>query len=185
MRSKQMISALLLVIGLALGLVTVCTAAYAVQAAPKILKTPQGALEQVGTVMDAVCEGDYAGASAGIYGKPALGTVPEQADPTVVLAWDAYRKSFSWSACGELRASDSGVSLDVQVRYLNLAAALADWAEQGPDRDRADSFFQKALKEPSFFREEIITLDLIYDNNQWWVLPGTELTNMLSGSFSE
>lgn len=199
-----------MVVGLLLGLGTVMLAVTAVNAPVRQIKKPEAALLRVQTMMGAICDGDYETASAQIYGNPDLGSVPENADETIFLLWDTYRRSFSYDIQGEPRANDSGLSVDVAVRSLDISAVLdelgntiqmrIDEKENEDDetgaraslslrREEAERILQKALAEAAekqdYVREQLITIDLVYDRDQWWALSNTDLMDMLSGSFSE
>lgn len=208
MKTRHIISAMLAVLGILMGIGTAWVAVSAVDAPTRILKTPEGARERVSGMMSAVCDGDYEAAAAHFYGSPDLGAVPENADPAVYLLWEAYRESFSDVSLGEPRATDSGVSYEVRISHLNLAAVLdgldetirafvdeknaAVREDEAPynvkrdlPRDLTDRILPAVLENPDYVQAETITVDLICDRGRWWVLPTEDLTNMLCGSFTE
>lgn len=189
MNSRHFISKLLILLGIVMMLGTVCMAFGAVHAPVRILKSPKAAQERVYAMMDAVSNGDLEAASANIYGTPDFGTIPEQAGLTARLAWETYCKSLSYASQGEPRATDSGVSIEMNVRSLDVAAVSADLSGRTIRREDADKALQEAFAEAlesgSYFQEHQVAIELIYDRGQWWILPSEELTNVLSGSFSE
>lgn len=206
MKSRRFISVVLVALGILMGLGTAWMAVHGLHAPARILKTPDGAQARVEEMMSSICTGDFEGAAACIYGTPDLGAVPENADPAVSLLWDAYRSSFSGVSLSELRATDSGISVDVSVTCLDLSAVLAgleddirafvegqnaarreDEAPYNVKRDLWQDLTEKILPDVLENREHsvTVTIDLIYDRGWWWVLPTDTLTDLLSGSFGQ
>lgn len=212
MKTRHFISSILIALGLLMGLCTVITAVSALDAPVRMVKTPKAALQRVDTMMAAICEGDDEKASAQIYGAPSFGAVPENASESVRMAWEIYRKSFSYGFQGSVKPNDSGVSIDVNVKHLDLTAVMAELErsiqalmdekaaaaqedESGFSASRKlrqkeveaviQKAFSDALENQGLFQEQLITIDLVYDRGQWWALPNQDLTNMLSGSFPE
>lgn len=212
MKTRYLISSILIVLGLLLGLGTVMMAVTAIDAPVRLIGTPEEALERVQTMMDAICDGDYETASTQIYGSPDLGSSPENADETVFLIWDTYRKSFSYDIQSEPRPDDSGVSIDVIVRSLDVSAVLGELgsavqaridetrnaaqddeagfrASSSLRREEVEGILQQtlaeALEKQEHFQEQLMTIDLIYDRGQWWARPNGDLMDMLAGSFLE
>lgn len=188
MKSRFFISNLLIIIGIVLGIGTTFVALIAAITPDYTMKTPNAVLERVQMMMDAICVGDDEAASANIYGTPGFGSIPEQADPLVYLAWDAYRKSFSYTVQGQTMVANAGVSVEVNVRSLNVSTVLADLRSTRTYRqDKADEILQKALndalEDQAYFTEQLVALDLAYDDGQWWILPNKALTSMLTGLF--
>lgn len=212
MKTRHLISTILIALGLLLGMGTVAVAASALDAPIRLVGTSTKALDRVHTMMGAICDGDYETASAQIYGNPDLGSVPENADKTVSLVWDTYRRSFSYDIQGKPRPNDSGISVDVVVRSLDVSAVmneLENAIQTGIDektkaarddetgfsasgslrREEVDRILQltlaDALEKQDHFLEQMMTIDLVYDCGQWWASPNGDLMDMLAGSFLE
>lgn len=211
MKTRRVLSGLLSVLGVALAVGTIWIVIRAVDAAPVMLMRPDSAVDRVQTLLDAVCDGDYETASEMLYGTPSLGAHPEDSSPAVDLLWDAFLDSLEYALLGECYATDSGMAMDVCIRSLDIsgvvngldsrALALLNQriaaAENAADLyDENNDFRQEliaevlqeavrqALAENKAFQEQTISLQLVYEQGQWWVMPETALLNVLAGSIS-
>lgn len=211
MKTRRVLSGLLSVLGLALAIGTIWIVIGAVDAAPAMLMRPESAVDRAQALLDAVCDGDYETASEMLYGTPSLGTRPENSSPAVDLIWDAFLDSLEYTLLGDCYATDSGVAMDVRVRSLDIsgvvdgldsrAQALLNQriaaAEDSTDiYDENNDFRQElitevlqeavrqALTENKTYQEQTISLQLVYEQGQWWVMPETTLLNVLAGSIS-
>jgi hypothetical protein len=191
-----------------LALVCVFAALLNINASPVLLRQPQSAMDQVTTMLDALCEGDFASVSGCLYGTPDLGIDREAEDPVGRLFWDALANSFSYEMGEKFHATDSGISLNVTVRAMDLSSVTANL------RERAQAMLEKHIEEaedPSDvydanndYREDFVmnallaaarealaqdaktvtwnlTLNLIHENGQWWIMPEQDLLRAISG----
>lgn len=211
MRTRRVIAGLLTALGLALAIGTIGIVILAVQASPVMLKRPEAAADRAAALMDAVCGGDYETASGMMYGRPSLGARPEDSSPAVDLLWDAFLESLEYEFLGDCYASDSGVAIDVSIRSLDVsgvvdgldsrAQALLNQriltAEDSTEiYDENNNFRQElvaeilqeavrqALEENKKYQQITISLHLIFEQGEWWVMPEAGLLNVLSGSIS-
>lgn len=178
------------------------------EASPVLAKQPEAARVQVQTMLDAMCDREYAVVSGCLYGTPDLGMEDQAADPVGQLFWDALGESFRYEMAGEFHATDSGVSLNVRISALDLSSATANL------RERAQKLLEQRIAEAedpgeiydanNEYREEFVMnalydaamqalaedaqeiswelpLNLIYENGQWWIMPEPELLKALSG----
>ena len=195
-------------LGAFLAAVCVLLALMNKNASPVLLKQPQAAMDQVSTMMDALCAGDYDAVSRCLYGRPDLGIDREAEDPVGALFWDALEESFSYEILGQFHATDSGVALNATITALDLDSVtvnLRDRArrimeqriEEAEDPDELydenneyrEDFVMDALYEAA--REALeqdarqitweLTLNLIYENGQWWIMPEQRLLGAISG----
>ena len=177
-------------------------------AAPVLLVQPEEAREQVVSVLDAVCDGNYALASLGMQGTPDLGVNRDAQGEVSNLIWDAFLDSITYELEGECYATDSGIAQNVVIRTLELDSVtarlrersqtlLAQRVEQAEDTSelydenneyREDLVMdvlyeaaQQALQEDVRYVTREVRLNLVYENGQWWVLPETELLRAISG----
>ncbi len=195
-------------LGAFLAAVCIFLALMNMQASPVLLKQPQAAMDQVNTMMDALCAGDYDTVSGCLYGKPNLGLDQEAEDPVGALFWDALEESFSYEIHGQFHATDSGVALNVSISALDLDSVTANL------RDRARNIMEKRIAEAedtddiydenNEYRENFVmdalydaarealeqdarqitwelTLNLVYENGQWWIMPDHALLQAISG----
>ena len=77
-------------------------------------------MEQAQDVMDRLCAGDYAGASAGMVGNPDLGADREPADDVGKLLWEAFLESLRYEFQGQPYAVDRGLAWDAEVSCLDF-----------------------------------------------------------------
>ena len=177
-------------------------------ASPILAKQPEAARTQVQTMLDALCAGEYETVSSCLYGTPDLGMDAQAADPVGQLFWDALGESFRYEIPGDFHATDSGVSLDVTISALDLSAATANLRERAQtlleqriadaedpgeiydaNNEYREDFVMGALYDAALAAlaedtAEItwdLTLNLIYENGQWWIMPEPELLKALSG----
>lgn len=206
---KQTTSILLATFGLVLAIAVLVTVGTAMQADPVMLKRPEEAQACAEKLMAAVCAGDYDTASQFLYGDPDFAIPTEMDEPAADLMWDAYRKSFSCKFLTDTYADDMGLATDVAITCLDLSAVIKSTQAHAKTLlnrriDRAESTSEiydgnqeyreeilteilrnatiEALQECAEDREvTALTLHMVYDQEQWWVMAETELLQVLSG----
>ena len=176
-------------------------------ASPVLVRQPQAAMDQVQTMLDALCAGDYDSVSACLYGQPDLGLDQDPQDPVGKLFWDAVAGSFSYELEQEFHATDSGVALNIIVQAMDLNSVTQNLQEraqatmeariaQAEDTDEIydenneyredfvmDALYQAAqdaLSQDAQFIRWNLTLNLIYENGQWWIMPEQSLLQAIS-----
>lgn len=211
MRGKKILAGVLAIIGGAIALGTFCVTMSALHTAPIMLAQSAAAVERADLMMSAVCSGDYDLAGSMMYGSPTLGSAPEDGDEAVNMIWDAFIGSFRYEFQGDCYAVDSGVALDVRVTNLDISsvtgalrgysqAFLNERVAQAEDiseiYDEKNNYREdfvmeilrdatlRALQEDAKTQQQTITLHLVYDQDQWWIMPESALLNVLSGSVS-
>ena len=177
-------------------------------ASPVLLQQPQSAMDQVQTMLDALCAGEYQTVSACLYGQPNLGLDREAEDPVGQLFWDALEESFTYEIGGEFHATDSGVALDVSISALDINSITLNLRERAqtlmeaqiaqaedPDElyDEHNEYRQEfvmgslyqaaqdALAQDARYVTWDLTLNLVYENGQWWIMPEQDLLRAVSG----
>ena len=193
--------------GAVLAVACVVLALRNMDASPVLVQQPQAAMAQVQTMLDALCVGDSDTVSACLYGQPELGLNREAEDPVGQLFWEAVAGSFSYELGGQFHATDSGVALDVSIRAMDLNSVtknLRDRArslmeeriaqaedpheiydENNEYREEfvMDSLYQAAqdaLAQDAEFITWELTLNLVYENGQWWIMPEQSLLQAIS-----
>lgn len=196
------------VLGMCLAVAGVCLALCNRNASPVLVRQPEAARTQVDTMLDALCAGDYDTVSTCLYGQPDLGLDRDAKDPVGQLFWNALAESFSYEIRGDFHATESGVALDVTVSALDLSSVtekLGDRAkalmekriDQAEDPDEIydenneyredfvmDALYdaaEAALKQDARQISWDLTLNLVYENGQWWIMPEQALLKALSG----
>ena len=207
-RKTGVFSAIYGVLGAVLAAVCIFLALTNQNASPVLVEQPQAAMDQVQTMLDALCAGDYDTVSGCLYGQPNLGLDREAEDPVGQLIWDALSDSFSYELGQEFHATDSGVSLSVTIQALELNSVTENL------RDRARTLMEQRIAqaedpeeiydENNDYREEFVmeslyeaardalkqdarqtswslTLNLVFENGQWWIMPEQDLLRAISG----
>lgn len=173
---------------------------------PRLLGTASGARDCAEGLMSRIGQGDFAGASAYLYGSPSLAGDYALETPAGTILWGAFLDSLECSLQGDCYATDSGLAQDCIVTGLDLPeltrllkersaavleARLADAQDmtqvyEGDQyrEDFAQAVLEQAAKEavqaaPPVSRQ--VTLQLVYDRNQWWVMPDESLLSAISG----
>ncbi len=178
------------------------------ESGPILAKQPDAARVQVQTMLDALCAGEFDTVSSCLYGTPDLGMEGQAADPVGQLFWDALGSSFRYEISGDFHATESGVALDVTVSALDLGTATANLRERAQklleERVAAaedpgeiydanneyredfvmDALYDAAMEALAEDAQQVswdLTLKLIYQDGQWWIMPEQELLRALSG----
>ncbi len=195
-------------LGLAITVVGVCLAMSNRDAGPVLKEQPETARNQVVTMLDALCAGEYDMVSGCLYGNPALGMDRDAQDEVGRLFWNALAESFSYEIKSDFHATNSGVSMDVEISAMDIDSVTVNL------RQRAQELLEQRIEEAediseiydenNDFREDFvmaalydaardaleqdagsvsweITLNLIYEDGQWWIMPEPELLQAISG----
>ncbi len=179
-----------------------------INSSPMLVQQPKAAMDQVNTMLDALCEGEYQTVSDCLYGNPSLGMDGEAADQVGQMFWEKLTESFTYEIRGDFHATDSGVALDVTITCLDLDSVT------GSIRERAQALMEERIAqvedlseiydENYEYREEFVmdaladaveaaiaeeaemisrdlTLNLVYEGGQWWIMPEQDLLRAISG----
>ena len=174
---------------------------------PILLEQPEEISSRIVSMMDAVCEGDYDLAAESMLGKPDFG-VDRQAESEIgQLLWDAYLDSISYELIGDCHVTDTGIAQDISITYLDLSSVTAS-LEQRAKAD-LEALIQEAddvseiYDENNEYREEIvmailhdvtlnalqedgkaetvrITVNMVFEDGMWWIVPQKELLEAIS-----
>lgn len=176
-------------------------------AQPRLFGTAAGAEECAQAMMENIAQGNYAAASAYLYGAPSLGTGTQPESDTAGILWEAFVSSLDFEPLGGCYATVSGLARDYSVSSLDLpklTQALKDAApgilearldaaedmtliydENGEYRETfAQSVLEEAARQVLASADSVdrtVTLNLVYEGNQWWVVPDHALLSAISG----
>ena len=208
MKLSRIIGALFGVAGVCAAGLCVTLAFQKMDASPVLVEQPESAREQVEVLMEAVSNNDYAAASAVIQGNPVFGADREPADAVSGLIWDAFVESVSYELAGELYATDSGVAQNIKVTALDMGSVTANLKERSeallekrvkeaedPDEVydekneyREDFVMQvlydatvEALKQDAKTVTSDVTINMIFENGQWWIVADSALLSAITG----
>ena len=178
------------------------------EAKPVLVEQPESAEQRVETLMNAVCDSDYATVSSLLYGTPELGMDRDAADAVGVLFWEALEESRSSRLTGACYATDLGLAWDAELTCLDLASVTAnlrqraqtlleqriaeaeDTSEVYDENNESREEFvldvlynaaRQALNEDAQMKTYTFTLNLVYANGEWWIMPEAPLMEAISG----
>lgn len=208
MRFAKFLSIFFAVVAAALMAATAIGYVHFYQAPPMIETPLEEAEARTEMLMEALCRGDYAAAAESLYGSPELQWNPETASELGALLWEAYSESMSYEFAGPCYVNGSGIYRDVTVTALDIPAlclrieeryqALMEpylteakydseaFDENGVLRqDFAAGKLRKAAEQILVLRNSHasypVTLELVCQNGQWWVVPKQTLIDIVAG----
>ena len=208
MKITKILSAFFAVMAVALIAATAAGYAYFHQTPPMIQTSQEDAEVRTELLMEALCKADYAAAGESLYGSPELQWDPEAASELGALLWEAYSGSMTYEFSGPCYATGDGRFRDVTVTVLDIPAlcqkvgerfqALMEpylveveygseaFDENGVLRQEfSEGKLRKAVEQVLLLRNSYashqITLELVYQNGQWWVMPKQNLIDIVAG----
>lgn len=208
MKISKLFAALLGLVGVAAAAATIALSFMNMNASPVLVEQPAAAVEQMTELMEAVCNNDFDTASQKLYGNPEFGVDRDPADEVGVLIWKAFTDSMSYELNGELYATDSGVAQNITITALDIESVTGVLKERStallekrvaetddPDEvydenvEYREEFVMKvlydaavqALEQDAKTISRDVTINMIYENDRWWVLADSELLNAISG----
>ena len=203
---RKLFAALFALLAIAAAAAGVALSLENIDATPILLEVPEAAREQALAMMDALCQGDYTTVSQMLYGQPELGMDREATDPVGVLFHDAYEESIAYELVRDCYATDNGVAMDVQVSALDiesLTAALRQQSQQLLElRVEEATEISEVYNEDGEYREDVVmevlydaaeqvlkrnavtvkkevTLECVFENGQWWIVPEDTLLEII------
>ena len=205
---KKLLSLIFVVIGIAAAVAAVNLGLSNKNADPVLLAPPEEAKLQVVGMMDAVCAGDFSGASAYMLGQPDLGVDREPTDPVGVLIWDAFCDSMSYELIGDCYGTEAGLAQDLTMSWIDITSvtsvlkerSLALLEQRVNDAEELDDVYDEnfqyrddfvmdvlydaavaALKEDATTMTTDVTVNIVYQNEAWWIVADRNLLDAISG----
>ena len=205
---KKLLSVIFIIIGVAAAVAAVNLGLSNKNADPVLLVPPEEAKLQVEGMMDAVCAGDFKGASAYMLGQPDLGVDREATDPVGVLIWDAFCDSMSYELVGDCYGTEAGLAQDLTISCLDITSVtsvLKDRSQQMLEQrveeaeDLGDVYDENlqyredfvmdvlydtaaaALEEDAATMTAELTVNMVYQNEAWWIIADRNLLDAISG----
>lgn len=198
--------------GIILSLLTLMVTAYGTNSTPAIAMNSGVVAEAVAQTMDCVRSGDYDTLGSMLYSAPDLGEAPTATDDLESMILLTYLDSIQYQIISDVRASDSGVSVDVRINCMDISALSDAMQEIVPDlmnkiaNEKGDE--KLVYNEDKSYREDFIdqvlrtateivladaprtmdrdlTLDLVLSKGRWQVVPTDAFVQLLSGYVSE
>ena len=205
---KKVLSLIFAIIGIAAALMAVKLGLSNKDADPVLLMPPEEAKHQVTGMMDAVCQGDYAAASTYLKGQPDLGVDRDPSDPVGILIWDAFCDSMEYELVGECYATEEGLAQNLTISCMDVTSVTAVLKERAQTLleqrvEEAENFnevydenlqyreefvmdvlydaAEQALKEDATTMRAELTVNMIYQNETWWIIADRNLLDAISG----
>lgn len=176
---------------------------------PLTIQTPlEDAEARAELLMESICQGDYAAAGESLCGEPELQWDQETAAWLSTQLWQAYADSMSYEFCGPCYVTGSGIFRDVTVTALDVPALspkiqerfdqllepyllVSRYDSEVNEKDgalrqefTADILHQaveEILQEENACTDCRITLELVFQDGQWWVVPDQSLIDIIAG----
>lgn len=208
MKITKLFAALFALAGLALGCFTGWLGFTYRNAEPVLLEQPEAASQTAQKLLDSVCAGDYTAAQALLYGTPELGVDRDAADHVGQVLWDAFVGSLSYEFMDEYYATDSGLARDIRITGLDMSSVTASLRERAQallkervenatdvsqiydeNNEYREDFamevlcdaMEQAMAEDARYISWDVTLNLVYRDGQWWIMPDDALLEAISG----
>lgn len=208
MKISKFFSLIFGLFGALAAVVTIGVSFASIDAEPVLLTQPEAAHTQVVAMMDAFCAGDYETAQRAMYGTIELGVNRDASDEIGKIVWEAFENSMSYELVGECYATDSGLSQNIRVKTMDIASVTAYLEQNAKDvldeRVRAAEDPNTVYDENDEYRDEFVmsvlldvardgienhaqtietelTLNLVWSEDQWWVVSNDTLLKAVSG----
>lgn len=179
-------------------------------ASPRLLRSPEAAMELTEDFMKALDSGDLDGAGAMLLGQPRLTFEWAGVSSMAVPLWTGYIDSIQFSLQDSLMPTDSGCCRSVRVTALDIPALMQQLKEAAPDllaQEAAEIGEDQAFGEDNHYRQDFVmevlyqgvqdlldgscptvsreyTLNLVLQENVWKILPDPALLDLLCGKIA-
>ena len=207
-RKTGFFSGLFGLLGFSFAVLGIVLALTKTKAEPVLVGQPQAAMDRVQTMLDALCEGDYDTVTDCLYGTPDLGLDREPQNAVGRLFWQALTESYTYELRGDFHATDSGVAVNTTISALDLNSVTVNLRRRAQDlleeriaqaedtseiydsnNEYREDFVMGALYDAGLAALEEdaeslsweLTLNLIYKDGQWWIMPEQTLLQAISG----
>lgn len=211
MKNAKQLSNLFALLGAVLIVGTVALSFLSLNTAPHLVVASDDAEQCTQNFMDALCQEDYTAAGNLLLGQPNLAADQEPGSELGSLLWDTYSDSLSYEFVGECYATDAGLSRDVRITALDIPDVMAVLKERSEslltqsvevtdseivydkDNNYREDFVMGVLldgviailEEGYATTSREITLNLTFQNGQWWIQPEQALMNVISGGMGK
>lgn len=205
---KKLLSLIFIIIGIAAAAAAANIGMTNKEADPVLLMPPEDAKLQVVGMMDAVCSGDFAAASTYLQGQPDLGVDREPSDPVGVLIWNAFRNSMSYELVGDCYGTEAGLAQNLTFSCMDITSVTAVLKERSlallekrvEEAEKLSDVYDEnmqyredfvlnvlydaavaALEEDAGTMTTELTVNMVYQNETWWIIADRNLLDAISG----
>ena len=193
-------------------LLTVLLCLNVLDKTPILLQEPHAAVSRVDKLFQSICHDDYEQASSLLYGTPDLGSGAPDSGAVSTMIWEAYVDSLGYELYGDCTPTQDGLTQQVRISYLDISSVTdglqersrvllqqrisqAEDVEQIYDenneyrQDFVDAVVtdatREALTQDARYVEAELTIHLVFDQGQWWILADEELMQAISGGIAQ
>ena len=212
MKQTKTLSSIFLAVGAFLAVVCVVLSLTQLSAQPVLVTIPEDAQQHATGLMEAICRGDYDKAGQMLYGTPELGADRPATDEVGQMIWKAFVDSLEYEFVGDFYATDTGIARDVSITALDISSVTATLRERSQNllehrvanaRDVSQVYDEnneyredfvmnilydatyQSLQEDARTQNHTLTLNLVYRQGQWWVMPDAALMRVTSAGTAE
>ena len=206
--AKYLCSFLLAAIGLGAAAAAIFLSLNFWDAKPMLLTPPDVARSKVIMMMNAVSEGNYEEASQVIYGTPDLRVNQETGDAVGVMVWEALKGSVTYELVGDCYTTEQGLAQELSLTCMDVSSVTANLKERSQvlleQRVAEAEDISEIYDENGKYREDLVmavlqdairdalvedaktmtvnlTVNLSYQDGQWWVVADEALYHGISG----
>ena len=211
MKNRKLFSAFFALLGICAATAGVYLSISFRTADPILVRSADKAESQVYDFLNAVKANDFDRASRMLYGQPDLAASRLPAENVGVLIWAAFWDSFTYELDGEFYATEDGIARRVSLSMLDIDALSDDlqkraqtfFQERVANTLDANEVYDQnheyrmdfvmavlsdatktALEKNTVKKTEWITVKMVYEDGQWWILPEERLLAVIVGGLS-
>ncbi len=200
--------------GMLAALLTACAVWMTVNfrgAPPILVSAPEEAGARVEHTMQALCAMEDTAAEQLLYEMPDLGLDREPEGTVNQMIWEAYRNSLDYEMVGQVYATGQGLAQKVKIISMELPTVTEKLGQRAQkilgervdaaqdvsevyDADNAyretfvaqvlEEAVRQALEEDVRYTYQIVTVQLVCQDGQWWVKPDKALLNAVFGGIA-
>lgn len=210
MKSCKILSALFALLGTLAAVAGIYLSLSFKESGPMLVKRSEAAENQLHGLMYAVKENHFDQVGQMLYGQPEIGADRLPTEDVGVLLWEAFLESLTYELEGGFYATESGVARSVTVTTLDVSSVTGVLRDRAQallqDRVAHTADADDVYDQNNEYREEFvmavlydackaaletdgktvthqITVNLIYENGQWWIMPEEALLEAITGGF--
>ena len=212
MKQNKLPAKLWILAGIILSLLTLTVTVYGMHSTPAMAMNPDVVVDAVTETLDCVRSGDYEALGQMLYSAPDLGEAPTSTEDLESKILLTFLNSIQYRIGSDVRATDSGVSVDVHITCMDISALSTAMQEIVPDlmnqianeigdeklvynedHNYRDDFIDQVLRtaaeqvlaDAPQTMDKDLTLDLVQSGGRWQVVPTDAFVKLLSGYVSE
>jgi len=203
-----LLSGIFALAGLCAAVAVILLGIHCVDQKPILLSPPEAAMEQLTDMLDAVCDSDYTKASQYILGTPDLGADTASQDALGQLLWDSFVQSMDYQLDGECYTTDDGLAQSITFTYMDMTSITETLRSRSQamleQRVAEAEDISEVYNENNEYREDVVmeilfaaaeaalvedarivtvtlTVNLKFQDGQWWIVADTALLDAISG----